>query len=214
MIKGIIFDMDGVISDTQKIHSAVESTLLSKYGVNITPEEITRNYAGVRTKDFFAELLKKQIQPADVDILMEEKWKQMEYQASLSVQAITGARELIENLKAENYKLAVASASKLDYVKQVLKTLDLSNFFSALVGGDLVKKGKPDPESFLLAASMLNIDPQDCLVIEDGINGMEAAQSAGMQCIGLVADKEQNYPTKNLVTSLIEVTPAYIAGMY
>lgn len=213
MIKGIIFDMDGVISDTQKIHSSVESILLSKYGVNISPEEITKKYSGVRTKDFFAELLKKQIQAYDLDLLMEEKWKQMEYQASLSVQAISGAKELIEYLKVENYKLAVASASKLDYVKQVLKTLGLSDFFSALVGGDLVKKGKPDPESFLLAASMLNIDPQDCLVIEDGMSGMEAAESAGMQCIGLVADIDKNYPTKNLVTSLLQVTPVYIENM-
>ena len=72
-IEGIIFDMDGVISDTQKLHSKVESELLNRYGVKITPEEITLKYSGVRTKEFFDDLLKKTELKYDLDLLMEEK---------------------------------------------------------------------------------------------------------------------------------------------
>ena len=68
----------------------------------------------------------------------------------------------------------------------------------------------PDPEIFLLAASKIHVDPKKCLVIEDGISGMKAAKSANMKCIGLVSDKNKNYPTKNLVTSLAEITPEYL----
>ena len=76
MIEGIIFDMDGVISDTQILHSKVESKLLSKYGIEISPEEITEKYSGVKTKEFFESLLKNQQTSYDLDSIMEEKWKQ------------------------------------------------------------------------------------------------------------------------------------------
>ncbi len=210
MVKGIIFDMDGVISDTQKLHSQVEAEILSRYGIKITPSEITAKYSGVRTKEFFDDLLKKQKQEYDLDLLMEEKWSQMEKFASKSVDAIEGSIDLIKRLSVANYSLAVASASNLNYVKTVLKTLGVFNHFSYIVSGDMVKKGKPDPESFLLASSKINVSPDYCLVIEDGVSGMQAAKAGGMKCIGLVKDINQSYPTKNLVTSLSEITLEYI----
>ena len=74
----------------------------------------------------------------------------------------------------------------------------------------MVSKGKPDPESFLLASSRIGIPPEQCLVFEDGISGMQAAISATMKCIGLVRTKEGDYPTPHLVTSLKEVTIKHI----
>ncbi len=209
MIKGIIFDMDGVISDTQKLHSKVESELLSRYGINISPLEITEKYSGVRTKEFFDDLLKKQNKKYDLDLLMQEKWSQMEKFAAESVSGIDGSVELIKRLYS-NYPLAVASASNLNYVKTVLKTLGVIDYFSYIVSGDMVSKGKPDPESFLLASSKIKIPPENCLVIEDGVSGMQAAITGNMKCIGLVTDRSKSYPTKNLVTSLSEITQDYI----
>ena len=210
MIKGIIFDMDGVISDTQKLHSKVESELLRRYGVNITSSEITARYSGVRTREFFDYLLKKQNKKYDLESLMEEKWSQMEKFATESVEAIDGSIELIQRLSYNGYLLAVASASNWNYVQTVLKTLKVFDYFSYIVSGDMVTKGKPDPESFLLASSKIKIPPENCLVIEDGISGMKAAIAGGMKCIGLVENKEKLYPTKNLVTSLSEITIEYI----
>jgi HAD superfamily hydrolase (TIGR01509 family) len=210
MIKGIIFDMDGVISDTQKLHSKVEVELLSRYGIKITPSEITAKYSGVRTKDFFDDLLKEQNQEYDLDLLMDEKWSQMKKYASESVHAIDGSIDLIRKLHDANYPLAVASASNLDYVRTVLTTLDVIDHFSYIVSGDMVSKGKPNPESFLLASSKIEIPPEYCLVIEDGVSGMQAAKAGGMKCIGLVQNLEKMYPTNNLVTSLFEITQDYI----
>lgn len=73
MLQAVIFDMDGVISDTQVLHSAVESRLLARYDILTSPDEITARFAGVRTKDFFSELLAQQSQPYDVDALLVEK---------------------------------------------------------------------------------------------------------------------------------------------
>lgn len=210
MIKGIIFDMDGVISDTQKLHSKVEAELLNRYGIIITPSEITANYSGVRTKEFFDDLLKKQKQEYDLDSLMEEKWSQMEKYASESIDAIEGSIDLIRKLNDSNYPLAVASASNLNYVRTVLKTLGIIDHFSYIVSGDMVSKGKPNPESFLLASSKIGISPKYCLVIEDGVNGMQAAKMGGMKCVGLVKNLDKIYPTNNLVASLSEITIDYI----
>jgi len=73
MIKAVIFDMDGVVSDTQKLHSRVESSILSRFGINITPEEITLRYSGVRTKEFFKELLTEANADFNLEELMLEK---------------------------------------------------------------------------------------------------------------------------------------------
>lgn len=211
MIKGIIFDMDGVISDTQKLHSMVESDILNRFNINITSEEITKKYSGVKTKEFFESLLKTQNLEYDVNVLMKEKWKKMQELGS-KVDAIDGSIDLIKRLSPE-YPLAVASASNLDYVQTILKTLGVINYFSYIVSGDMVSKGKPDPESFLLAATKIKILPRNCLVIEDGISGMKAAKLAKMYCIGLVKEKNSVYPTNNLILSLSEITPSYLKSI-
>ena len=213
MIKAVIFDMDGVISDTEKFHSKIESELLGRFGVKITPNELTKKYAGVRTKDFFDELLKKQPQKYDLEKLIKEKNTRMEKLTSLSVSPIKGAINLIKRLKKEKIPLAVASSSNTKYVRIALKKLEVIKFFDAIITGDMVSNGKPDPEIFLLAAKKIKIKPQECLVIEDGISGMKAAKTAKMKCIGLVEDKNKKYPTKNLVSSLNEITNNYLQNI-
>jgi beta-phosphoglucomutase family hydrolase len=210
MIKGIIFDMDGVISDTQRLHAQVESGLLARFGIDLTPEEITHRYAGVRTQKFFAELLAATGRAYDLDKLMEENWQTMEKLAAESVQEIPGATQLIKRLAQEKMPLAVASASNLNYIKVVLRGLKVIDYFKAVVSSEMVARGKPSPDIFLLAAEKLRIKPEECLVIEDGLSGMEAAKAAKMKCIGLVSAKEKSYPITNLVLSLAEITPQYL----
>ncbi len=212
-IKAIIFDMDGVISDTQKLHANVESEILARFNIDICPEEITRKYAGMKTSEVFNDLLRGQSQPYDVDELMREKWSLMTRLGNESIDEIEGSAELIQRFYKEGYKMAVASASNQDYVGNVIQSLSLEKYFEHLVSGDMVKNGKPDPEIFWLAASKLKVDPENCLVIEDGRSGMEAAKVGGMECIGLVKSRDVEYPTKNLVCSLREITPEYIQNL-
>ena len=98
MIKAIIFDLDGVISDTQKLHSKIESELLSRYGIQISPQEITKKYSGVRTKDFFRKVLKNKIRADNLDSMLDQKWHQMKKAASQSVDQIDGSVDLIKRL--------------------------------------------------------------------------------------------------------------------
>lgn len=213
MIHAVIFDMDGVISDTQKLHAAVESKLLARFGIDLSPEEISRRYAGVKTKEFFSQLLEEKKINFAIDQLLDEKWNEMETLARDKVDAIPGSIALIKILNDEGFPLAVASASNLRYVEAVLKSLNVFGYFNAVVSGDMVRNGKPDPESFLLAARKLLTPPEQCLVIEDGVSGMEAARRADMYCVGLVEDSTKEYPTSNLVKGIEEITIGYIRGL-
>ena len=199
-IKAVIFDMDGVISDTQVLHSKVETELLGRYGVKITPDEITKKYSGVRTTEFFHDLLKGK--SVDIDLLLEEKWGRMINLAKISVPEIEGSINLINSLKEAGFHLAVASASRIDFIKIVLVQLGICDKFDYVVSADEVKNGKPAPDVFLLAAEKLNVKPEECIVIEDGISGMEGAKNAKMKCVGLVSDLRGEYPADILITSL------------
>jgi HAD superfamily hydrolase (TIGR01509 family) len=135
----------------------------------------------------------------------------MEELARMSVDPVDGIYDLLNLLKDLDLKLAVASASNLTYANIVLDYLKLSDRFLSIVNGDMVSKGKPEPDIFLLAASNINIKSDECLVIEDGISGMKAANSAGMKCIGLVKNIDFNkYPTKNQVLSLKDINKEYL----
>jgi len=211
MIKAIIFDMDGVISDTQKLHSRVESELLSRFDVNITPDEITQRYSGVKTKEFINNLLINAGVEFDINALMVEKWQKMEELASKIVDPIDGIYELLDLCKTLNLKIAVGTASNINYATKVLKSLNIFDKFDFIATSDMVKAGKPEPDIFLLSAEKIGMLPVDCVVIEDGINGMIAASRAGMKCIGLVKNVDtEKYPTKNQVLSLREIDENYL----
>lgn len=190
MIKAVIFDMDGVVSDTQKLHSQVESKLLNNCGIQISPQEITEKFSGVKTSYFFKELLDQNGIKADIDSLMADKWNQMVIAAGQDVKPIPGIRELINRLEENNFIISLAAASVLKYINIVLDRLNLKNKFQVITSAEQVVKGKPEPDLFLFAANKLKVPPENCLVIEDGRAGMTAAKRAKMKCIGLVSDKK------------------------
>jgi len=216
---GIIFDMDGVISDTQKFHSKAEAEILNKYGINISEQEITRKFSGVKTAEFFNELfIKNGFRDGCINInnLLNEKWNRLISLAKGNISPIQGVIKLINILyRLKIFKTAIASASPEKFINLVISELSIANMFNAITSGDEVKKGKPAPDIFLLTAEKLSINPKKCLVIEDGISGMIAAKRAGMKCVGLISDNSQNYPAEVLIKSFSELTiPNIIPMLY
>jgi beta-phosphoglucomutase family hydrolase len=206
-IKAAIFDMDGVISETEVIHARVESELLKKHGIDIRPDEITRLYAGLSDKEFLPKIFADNDKPMpDFTQLVEEKWARIEDAAKGNVRAIPGTKDFLKLLKARGLPLALASASRMSFIGLVLDELKLRDMFDVVVSAEEVRNGKPAPDVFLLAAERLGISPEDCLVIEDAPNGMLAAKRAGIQCVGLVKDvSRQGYAADLLVTDLRDV---------
>ncbi|MCD6414743.1 MAG: HAD family phosphatase [Candidatus Diapherotrites archaeon] len=206
MLRAVIFDMDGVISDTQKFHETVEMTLLRKHGIDVTHEEI-ESYTGVSDKEFFEGLFRKYcVHLDDIDAIIREKWDMMLELARRGIQPIPGALELINKCKNHNLKLGVASASPPEFIKLVLSELGIENLFDAVTSSHEVERGKPEPDVFILTAKRLGVLPRNCVVIEDGINGMLAAKKAGMKCIALAKDTTKSYPADLVVERLANLS--------
>jgi len=205
MKRAVIFDMDGVISDTHDMIVSSELKQLNAYGLELTADFISDTYAGYSDKDFFADLINRFGINASVEKLIEEKWQNMK-EFSDQIKEIDGATDLIKLLHANGFKMTVGSGSPKNFINLVIEKLNLGNYFEYLISSEEVERGKPHPDVFLKGAELIGFEPNLCTVIEDGKNGMIAAKTCGMRCIGIVKDLNKEYPADKLVKSLRELT--------
>lgn len=204
MIKAVIFDMDGVISDTNYIHAQIESDLLKDSGIYISKEEIIEKYAGYKVSSFFEELLAKNNIKCDLNKLLKDKHDIfVSILENDRIKSIPGAVDLIAKLKESNFKLAVASGTEEEIVRMILEKLGVLSCFDVIISADEVEHGKPRPDIFILTAEKLSVTPAECVVIEDSKNGIAAAKAAGMKCIGLTNDKTA--PADLIINSFDEI---------
>lgn len=175
--------MDGVLIDTPKFAWRSHNLLLAKFKKHVSDEEIPE-YLGRSLIDQ-VNLLRKNF---NIEINVEEYIKEFEEDAQHymgNIQKNEALVNLMEKLR-KKYVLGVATSSNKDRASTILKKLGVSEFFNAVITADDVKKHKPDPAIFLEAAKKLNITPNESVVIEDSLNGIEAAKSGNMGAIGLV----------------------------
>lgn len=183
-MKAVIFDMDGVIIDSEPMHSAVSVETMAFYGAKITLQDMDR-FAGMTLPAIFSTLKKEN----DIAAPVEEIIAHQEEGILRNVQEednapIDGIRRLLTELKGKGIPAAVASSSPKRLIEAVIAKFKLQDYFVHLVSGEEVPKGKPAPDVYLETARRLNVLPEDCLVIEDSKNGTIAAKTAGMTCIG------------------------------
>ncbi len=187
MIKAVIFDMDGVIIDSEPLHDQASKLMFERMtgraGDQIHDDLVA--YRGRTERDFWSHMREKYALAA----LAEELARQEEegffeiLSSSPNVRPIEGIAELAARLRS-SYPLALASSSSHIVISRVLARLELRNVFAEVVSGDDVQHGKPAPDIFVLAATRLGIDAGNCLVIEDSHHGVAAAKAAGMKCLG------------------------------
>ncbi len=214
MIKAVIFDMDGVVSDTQGFHGEIESMLLKEYGIEMAPREISNTYAGVTDEKMFAEIFDKHgVAVGSIPALLKKKWEFMRQVSKGKLTAIPHAIALIHELHANGFRLAIASASTKAFIDEVVDELAIRKYFDAIVSTYDVEHGKPAPDIFLFAAKKLGVMPEEAIVIEDGRSGMIGAAAAHMHSIGLVEDTSKDYPATKLVSSLKDVNIELIQSL-
>ncbi len=185
MLRAVIFDMDGVIIDSQPFHFAVEEKMCRELGIAVSLEE-SHSFVGMAGAKVWSYLKTKFVLPQSIDeLLAYENKARVAYFSSLeNVQPIPGVVELLKELKQHNMKTALASSSSAEVIEIFLTKLGLKDFFQHITSGEAVENGKPDPDIFLHTAKALGENPADCLVIEDSANGVTAAKRAGMKVIG------------------------------
>lgn len=181
LIKAIIFDMDGLMVDSEPSHIKAYNTILERYEHHLSLKE-NKQYLGISDKDALADMREKWNIP--ISLAEFSKQKQSAYIKLVSQKIIPqkGVIEFVEKTFQKNYVLAVASGSHLDEIEAVLDGLKLRKYFTTLVSGDDVKYGKPAPDIYLRTASLLDVEPDHCLVLEDAAVGAQAAKKAGMVC--------------------------------
>ncbi|GCC53148.1 beta-phosphoglucomutase [Chryseotalea sanaruensis] len=187
IISAAIFDLDGVIVDTAKYHYLAWKKLANEIGTDLSVEENER-LKGVSRMDSLDIILSLGgLQFSEVEkVAMADKkntWFVDYVNQMKPDEILPGAKNLLESCRANGIKVALGSSSK--NAKAVLDLLKIAHLFDVIVDGTMIKKSKPDPEIFLLGASLLNIPPDQCIVFEDAEAGVEAALAANMRCIGL-----------------------------
>jgi beta-phosphoglucomutase len=185
--KGFIFDLDGVIVDTAKYHFLAWKRLAKSLDIDFTEEE-NEQLKGVSRVKSLEKILSwgnKTISKEQFTELMSKKNEEyLSYIADMgSDEILPDVPRVLNTLIAKQQPISLGSASK--NARIILDRVDLKKHFDAIVDGNDVSKAKPDPEVFLIAAKLLNMKPEDCIVFEDSVAGVEAANTANMISIGI-----------------------------
>lgn len=197
MIKGVIFDLDGVIVSTDKLHYKAWKRMAEKEHIYFD-EIINHRLRGVSRMTSLEIILEKSEKSySDKEKNELAKYKNDYYVKLLEVLSkndiLPGIMQIIYSLKEKNIKVAIGSSSR--NAKKILKNIDLLDEFEAISDGTNISKSKPDPEVFLKAAEMLKIKPADSAVVEDALSGIEAAKNAGM--LAFATGDAKNSPIKD-----------------
>jgi beta-phosphoglucomutase len=191
MKKGIIFDLDGVIVDTAKYHYLAWKKLANQLGFEFTEEqnELFKGVSRKRCLDILLEMGNLSANQEQKDVWMIEK--NNDYLAYIEKmddsEILPDVPKILTLLKENAIPIALGSASK--NALPILEKVGLAHFFDVIVDGNNVTKAKPDPEVFLMAAKKMNLSPSNCIVFEDAVAGIEAANAANMISIG-IGDKK------------------------
>lgn len=183
MFKGAIFDLDGVIVNTVPIHFKAWKKMFSEYGIDFSFEDYKEKVDGIPRYDgakaILPELNDKEIEEAGD----KKQGYFLEFTTKEAVPVYKSSVKLIKDLKKRSVKVAIASSSK--NCKRILQKLDIIHLADAIVDGNDLTRGKPDPQIFQIAAQRLNCPYQECVVFEDAVLGVEAALNGEMVCVGV-----------------------------
>jgi HAD superfamily hydrolase (TIGR01509 family) len=181
-IDAVIFDMDGVLLDSEPLHDEVARAVLAECGVTTVSPDL---YVGMTTLDSFTVICREfalSQDPAELDARYAARVIPL---LRARARPLPGVPDVPRALRARGLRLAVASSSRMDVIEATLDGLGVGGLFDAIVSAVDVPRGKPAPDVFLEAARRLAVPPETCVVIEDSERGVQAARAAGMRCVAI-----------------------------
>ncbi|MEI8048624.1 MAG: HAD family phosphatase [Bacteroidota bacterium] len=179
-----IFDMDGVIVDNAEWHLAAFVEFGRKYGLNTSRDEFSK-YFGMTNHQIMDSLFQKKHTPEEILVLANEKETIYRELYRPFIKPVTGLPAFLQYIKVQGITIALATAAPPENVQFTLEATGLDKYFNIISDASMVKRGKPDPEVYILTARKLGVPPSDCIVFEDSIAGIKSALAAGMRVIGV-----------------------------
>ena len=202
MIKAAIFDMDGLMFDTESLFSEVQHKIAQKRGKKFT-NSTKYKMMGQKAIDAIAIMLNDlEIEENPEDVFQEQNKDYLEL-IRTKADPMPGLFHLLDLLDAKGIRKAVATSSLREWVDILFNRFDLYKRFELVITGDMVSKGKPDPEIYLKAVNLLKLKPEECVVIEDGLNGVKSGKAAGC-CVAAVPSyftKDQDFSVADIAVS-------------
>jgi len=219
MLKAVIFDFDGVITDSEILHLRSFNRVLAQYGIEIPTRDYYKEYLGLTDVDCFnlvAERNQPRLDGQKIKNLVLQKNQIFEELAQTEGRIIEGVRDFLQMLKENDVPMAICSGAVRAEIELILEQARLRHFFTVIVSAEQVKKGKPHPDGFLLTLRKLNnnrqhlIIAEQCVVIEDSHWGLEAAKKAGMHTVAVTNsyDADELSLAEKIVTRLDQLTIA------
>lgn len=201
-LKAVLFDMDGVIVDTEPLHTKAYYRVFEHLGLNIT-DEYFATCTGESTKNVFARLIQNfdlSHEISDLVNLKRQYFKQL-FDEDRSFDLLPGVEDLFKAYRENNIELVLASSASMNTIKWVFDKFDLTQYFKAKISGDELKASKPHPEIFNIAAQLADCKKHECMVIEDSTNGILAAHRAEIFCAAYRSKNthQQDYSLANMV---------------
>src|SRR4030042_6004708 len=194
MLKAVIFDFDGVITDSEILHLRAFNRVQAKYNNEIATKDYYKEYLGLTDVDCFkllAERFSLKLDNQKIENLAQQKTRIFEQLAQTDGKIIEGVRDFLQMLKENNVPMAICSGAVRAEIELILEQARLRPYFAVVVSAEQVKKGKPHPDGFLLTLQKLNnnrrpaITAEQCVVVEDSHWGLEAARAAKMHTIAV-----------------------------
>ena len=185
-IQALIFDMDGVIVNSEPIHEKAEMEVFREFGMEVDRREWD-GFRGKKADDIFTYVIQKYGNGDEpIEKMIERKIEMYLLHALHEMQLVSGAKEFFRRLSgSQKYRCALTTSGRKDQQYKILAKFGLLDCFQVMVTADDVKNGKPHPEPYIATVQRLNLEPDVCLVIEDSDNGILSAKAAGCQACGI-----------------------------
>lgn len=197
MFKAIVYDVDGVLVDTEGLQYQVWLEVLRPFGKTIPKSEYIRNFAGKAREETASVLVKDELNISSEELAQRCHHTAAEFYSKITLEPMPHVLESIEFFRKRKIALAVASSPRREEVEAKLKSAGLLDKFSVIATGNDVQRQKPHPDIYLFTARMLGCNPNECVAIEDTSSGVAAVKSAGMLCVAIPNKYSRNQDFSN-----------------